>query len=236
MIFHKDLLPSIDPIFLSSGIKEELEVGHALPKGRKNTHFTKEQKDFLTEKFSSGVGAKKHKRKKVPQIALEMQMKFERKDWLTETQIQSFFVRLTAKQRSEDPTHLNNPNDDDDEENIPSFAEQDDARNLLQAIEQDDLEARIEEALETDTSIDDPHPFFVQGLDEGLCDLAKDLQECPSFDDSKLYGISKQMLLQAMSALNIPVKQRMTKSELGEMLVKFVQDKCGCVIFVEREN
>ena len=44
------------------------------------------------------------------------------------------------------------------------------------------------------------------------------------------------MLLQAMSALNIPVKQRMTKSELGEMLVKFVQDKCGCVIFVEREN
>ena len=213
MIFHKDLLPSIDPIFLNSGIKEELEVGHALPKERKNTHFTKEQKDFLTEKFSSGVGAKKHKRKKVPQIALEMQMKFERKDWLTETQIQSFFVRLAAKQRSEDPTHLNNPNDDDDEkeENIPSFAEQDDARNLLQAIEQDDLEASIEEALENGTSIDDPHPFFVQGLDEGLCDLAKDLQECPSFDDSKLCGISKQMLLQAMSALNISVKQRMSK-------------------------
>ena len=133
MIFHKELLPTIDPIFLNSGIKEELDIGHALPQGRKNTRFTKEQRKFLTEKFSSGVGAQKHKRKKVPQVALEMQMKFERKDWLTETQIQSFFVRLAARQRSKDPNEKDDV-DDDEEENIPSFAEQDDANNFLQAI------------------------------------------------------------------------------------------------------
>ena len=100
MIFHKELLPTIDPLFLNSAQKEELEIGHALPKGRKNTRFSTEQTQFLTEKFRSGVGAQKHKRKKIPQIALEMQMKFDRKDWLTETQIQSFFVRMAAKQKS----------------------------------------------------------------------------------------------------------------------------------------
>ena len=237
MIFHKELLPAIDPLFLNLRKKEELEVGHALPKGRKNTQFTKEQRKFLTEKFSSGIGAQKHKRKKVPQVALEMQMKFERKDWLSETQIQSFFVRLAAKQRSKDPNTQNDQNDDEEEE-VPSFAEQDDTNNLLQAVEQVVLANEIEEELENSNSIDDPHPFFVEGLDEGLCDLAKDMLLAPSFEESKLNEISKKMLLQAMKAYEMPVegKGKLPKQELGQILVKFIQDNCGCLLFIEREN
>ena len=76
----------------------------------------------------------------------------------------------------------------------------------------------------------------MEGLDEGLCDLAKDIKEAPSFEDSKLYGIGKARILKAMGSLDIPVKKVMTKPELGKLLVNFIQDNCGCLIFVEREN
>ena len=102
--------------------------------------------------------------------------------------------------------------------------------------EQDDLANEIDEELENGDSVEDPHPFFVEGLDEGLCDLAKDMKEAPSFEDSKFYGIGKARILKALGSLDIPVKKRMTKEELGKLLVDFIQDHCGCLIFVEREN
>ena len=232
MIFHKELLPTIDPLFLNSAQKEELEIGHALPKGRKNTRFSEEQTQFLTEKFRSGIGAQKHKRKKIPQIALEMQMKFDRKDWLTETQIQGFFVRMAAKQKLKDP----NDQGDNKEEREPTNAELDDANNLLQAIEEVELADEINEGLEKEDSIDDPHPFFVEGLDEGLCSLAKDMQQAPSFEESKLSEVSKKLLLKVMRGLDIPVNGKMSKQALGQILLTFIHDKCGCLLFLEEEN
>ena len=111
----------------------------------------------------------------------------------------------------------------------------DDANNLLQAIEEVELADEINEELEKDGLIDDPHPFFVQGLDEGLCSLAKDLQQAISFEESKLSGISKKLLLEAMRGIDIPVNGRMSKQALGQSLLTFVQDKCGCLLFAEED-
>ena len=100
-IFGKELLPTIDPLFLNSGKKEELCRGHAIAASRKSALFTKDQKDFLTEKFMLGVGILKHKKKKAQEVVKEMHQKFKRSEWLSETQVQQFFARLAAKQRSQ---------------------------------------------------------------------------------------------------------------------------------------
>ena len=63
MIFCNELLPSIDPLFLNSGIKEELARGHAIVPAKKSLPFTTAQKEFLTKKFMIGVGLTKHKKK-----------------------------------------------------------------------------------------------------------------------------------------------------------------------------
>ena len=159
-------------------------------------------------------------------------MKFDRKDWLTETQIQGFFVRMAAKQKLKDP----NDQGDKKEEREPTNAELDDANNLLQAIEEVELADEINEGLEKEDSIDDPHPFFVEGLDEGLCSLAKDMQQALSFEESKLSEVSKKLLLKVMRGLDIPVNGKMSKQALGQILLTFIHDKCGCLLFLEEEN
>ena len=48
-----------------------------------------------------GVGILKHMKKKAQEVVKEMHQKFKRSEWLTETQVQQFFARLAAKQRSQ---------------------------------------------------------------------------------------------------------------------------------------
>ena len=100
-IFSTEILPAIDPIFLHGEHKENLVKGHAIAQTRKSVTFTKEQREFLTEKFLAGVGLQKHKKKRAQQVEKEMHLTFKRNEWLTETQIQQFFARLAAKQRSQ---------------------------------------------------------------------------------------------------------------------------------------
>ena len=96
---------------------EILTQGHALPNSTPKSTFSDDQKAYLRECFHVGI-VTPHKKKKPGQVVREMReakkadgtMRFETSDWLTETQIRSYFTRIAAERRHQtnEPTdHMN---------------------------------------------------------------------------------------------------------------------------------
>ena len=228
-IFSTEILPAIDPIFLHGEHKENLVKGHAIAQTRKSVTFTKEQREFLTEKFLAGVGLQKHKKKRAQQVAKEMHLSFKRNEWLTETQIQQFFARLAAKQRSRDPTKPEFTKEELANAIVPD-EQVANALNYIEAVNELQLATRIEQDLELDDEIDRTHPFLINEL--RLCVLAKDMKECSVFQKTKIFKQSKKKLFEAMEAAGIFIPPKPTKEVLGKVLMAYIEENCDCLTFV----
>ena len=109
-------------------------------------------------------------------------------------------------------------------------AEVDDTLEHIQAINDGDLAIEIQQRLETEEYNEISHPFFVEGLK--LCALAKNMKECPVFDESKAFKISKKKLLSALDTVGVNVPKGLNKEEIAKRLVNFFEKKCDCLTFM----
>ena len=237
MIFHGEMLPAVDPHFLNSGHKEELKLGHALPPARVSHRFTKEQKDFMIDRFNRGVGNQKHLRKYAKLVALEMHKAgFEVEEWLSEKQITSYWGKLAADQRKALIAKEKGLENDD---SVPaSDALVEDTLQLLHAAQNEEAVNELEldlENLETDNE-DSPHPIEVGELENSLCDLAKDALESEEIEESMLFENDEETLMNALKAVGVNLEENSTKEELCNAIVKHVQKKCECLLFLNEED
>ena len=184
----------------------------------------------MTEKFLAGVGLQKHKKKRAQQVAKEMHLTFKRNEWLTETQIQQFFARLAAKQRSQDPTKEKLTKEQLANAEVPD-EEVADTLNYIQAVIVVQTATEIEEELEFDDDIEYSHPFLVEGL--RLCVLAKDMKQCSVFQKSKLFKVKKEKLVDAVKKIGVDLPPKAKKEKVGKVLVNFIEENCDCLTFVE---
>ena len=228
MIFHSELLPTIDPFFIIYAHKEDLEAGHALPKSRHRKAFSTKQIVFLEKAFKAGIGKQKHRRKTPAQVEKEMQeADFEVDEWLTEIQISKFFTRLKAKQTSADPTEE------------PSAEKMDEVSAIAQAKHVRDFMDRLEAGMDSNedhTERDDNdgvHPIFVENLHLSLCDLAKMTRTSQTMDDSALHQYKKKELAEALESLGLKVDRKKSKVDLCKQIVKYVQENCDCLMYLD---
>ena len=159
-----------------------------------------------------------------------MHLTFKQNEWLTETQIQQFFARLAAKQRSQDPTKEKLTKDQLANAEVPD-EEVADTLNYIQAVSEVQTATEIEQELELDDDIDYFHPFIVEGL--RLCVLAKDMKQCSVFQKSKLFKVKKGKLVDAVKKIGIDLPAKAKKEKAGEALVNFIEENCDCLTFVE---
>ena len=239
MIFHGEMLPAVDPHFLNSGHKEELKPGHALPPARVSHRFSKEQKDFMINRFNRGVGNQKHLRKMAKLVELEMHKSgFEVEEWLSEKQITSYWGKLAADQRK---TLIAKEKGLVNDESVPASDDLvEDTLQLLHAAQNEEavneLEAKMDlENLETDDE-DSPHPIEVGELENSLCDLAKDALESEEIEESMLFEYDEETLMNALKAVGVNLEENSTKEELCNAIVKHVQKKCECLLFQNEED
>ncbi len=114
--FTSSRFPELDktaqPVFYDQNLHMPAELrGWAQKPARKCTRYTPKQRQFLIEKFDSGVDGQKADYK---QTALEMQdpsNAFEASEFLTGQQVRAFWSRL-AKQRSNNPKRQETGNSD----------------------------------------------------------------------------------------------------------------------------
>ena len=239
MIFHGEMLPAVDPHFLNSGHKEELKPGHALPPARVSHRFSKEQKDFMINRFNRGVGNQKHLRKMAKLVELEMHKSgFEVEEWLSEKQITSYWGKLAADQRK---TLIAKEKGLVNDESVPASDDLvEDTLQLLHAAQNEEavneLEAKMDpKNLETDDE-DSPHPIEVGELENSLCDLAKDALESEEIEESMLFEYDEETLMNALKAVGVNLEENSTKEELCNAIVKHVQKKCECLLFQNEED
>ena len=241
MIFHEELLPTIDPILIKSGHKENLFRGHALPPPRVHTRFSEKQRKFMIDKFNTGAGKnKKHLKKKAHQVERQMQeADFTVDEWLSEKQIHSFFNGLYAKVKDAPyvETVKKNGVDQDPTEGL-TFAELDQAARTLKAIQEDEVIAQVEAGMDPNAPLDEhdddgPHPIRVPGLNEDLCYLAADVLDA-SVQYSKLKEYTNKILINAMESIDVKLNKKSTKAEICNAIVKHVQANCDCLLL--REN
>jgi hypothetical protein len=240
MIFHEELLPTIDPILIKSGHKENLFRGHALPPPRVHTRFTEKQRKFMIDKFNTGAGKNKHLKKKAHQVERQMQeADFTVDEWLSEKQIHSFFNGLYAKVKDAPyvETVKKNGVDQDPTEGL-TFAELDQAARTLRAIQEDETIAHLEAGMDPNAPLDEhdddgPHPIRVPGLNEDLCYLAADVLDA-SVQYSKLKEYTNKILINAMESIDVKLNKKSTKAEICNAIVKHVQANCDCLLL--REN
>ena len=82
-----------------------------------------------------------------------------------------------------------------------------------------------------DDDIEHYHPYLVKDL--RLCVIAKDLKECSVFRKSKLFRVAKTKLIDALKAVGVDVPSKVTKEEIGDIIIEFVTKECDCLTFVE---
>ena len=159
-----------------------------------------------------------------------MHLEFKRNEWLTETQIQQFFARLAAKQRSRDPTEKELTKEELVNAEVPD-EEVDDILNYIQAAQQVQLANDIEQDLELADVNDNFHPYLVEDL--RLCVLAKSMKESSIFTKSKIFRLPRKKLFSAMNAVGVDLPPKSTKEEIGIAIVDFIEKSCDCLTFVE---
>ena len=231
MVFQKGMLPDIDPIFLkfmreNPNYGENPTRGHALPISTPNKPFSADQKAFLKEAFDVGI-VTPHRKKKPAQVVKEMReakksdgtRRFETADWLTETQIRSFFTRIAAERRHKT-----------DE---PTVAQIEDTENLRQAVAQEELISEIEQNLTSSDGVsnDDPHPLIADQFN--LCELAKSRRDSSSVQESKFGDIEQKKLKKALNSIGIDDfgGRKATMKNMADIIVKYVDEHCGCSMF-----
>jgi hypothetical protein len=236
MIFHAEMLPTVDEIFINSGYKDSPKKGHALPQPRVNAQFSEKQRNFLIDKFNAGTGSNKHLKKLAKEVETQMQEAgFSVDEWLTDIQIKGYFNRLCTKQKAAPVSKkgkkvvvADNPSED------PTFADLDQTVREMEADEEarelHRLEAGMDPNAATDSEDEDEsHPFCAEGLNDNLCYLAADVLDS-TLEHSKLKEYTNKTLIKAMESVGVKLNKKSTKVEISIAVVKFVQDKCECLL------
>ena len=119
---------------------------------------------------------------------------FDRKEWLTKSQVQGFFSRLaSSRRRQQDPTEVDL-----------------NSRDLLREEEEADRQYLIEEV---NQELRPQHPLSYDAFN--LCECAR---------ENKLIQFNIPMLKQILRYFEIPFKSRDKKRDLIEKLMSFLQE------------
>ena len=224
IIFQKGRLPAIDPFFLTlmksdpAKYCENLCRGHALPMKKSVKRHPKKVTEYLEALFIFGE-KNPSKKKKPAEVAKEMmqEAEFTRDDWLTETQIKSYFNRLASKKLFQLKP---------DEE--PSQVQTEITANLQNAVDQMVLTEHIQKCLEEGAMPDELCPIICEGID--FCALAESIKSSKSVQESKMGEIPQKKIKKALHALGIDDFEggKATRKKMALMVQQYVEEKCGC--------
>ncbi len=190
---------------VTSDVPSREAAGWALQKPRGgNKRFSDNIRSYLTARFDAGVTG----RKADPgQVASDMRKarnndgsrKFSREEWLTKTQIKSFFSRLSAARRKQQ-SNL----DDGDEELLEEEHEYRKEENLQEEVKDMFRELAVE------------HPIFYDGYD--ICDHVK---------SGLISKFTVKILKDICEYFDVAFKSRDTKAILLSKITCMVKE-CSC--------
>ena len=177
--------------------------GWALHKVRTNKRFSKDVKDYLLAKYN--LGEKTGSKCDPQNVAEEMRKTrlpdgkkiFSREDWLTKSQIKSFFSRVTATRRKRQGSlqELDSIDQEDDDLDTEELAE----------MEENDERNDLKDIILSDIALQ--HPIIYDTFN--LCEI---------FKQKELKTFNVKMLKQISNELEIRIKSRDVKMTIIEKL------------------
>lgn len=182
-----------------------LQTGWALSKPRSNVRFSQKVKEYLTARFS--LGERSGRKADPAQVAVDMrnaknesnERLFTRTEWMTKTQVQSFFSRLAATRRKDQGMVGISPDQEEDAECLQEDANRQD---LIEKV---------------NTQLNVSHPICYDKFDL-----------CERYHSNTLQEFSVAMLKIICGHFEIPVKWRDKKKVLIDKLSEMIR-KCECV-------
>ena len=152
-----DLPTEIPKEFSEDSLEEIYDQGYALPKPKKAKRFSKDQLDFVEEKFYAGQETNQkflpaNIAKLMREAKVDGQPRFVRSDWLSEEQINSLCSRIVAKLKHPDTKEIS-----------PQQQEEvlRDMQNLSEQEAKDGLHEHVNQSLGDNLS---NHPFNVSEI------------------------------------------------------------------------
>ena len=187
-------------------ISSPLQTGWALSRPRSNVRFSQKAKEYLTARFT--LGERTGRKADPAQVAADMrnakdesnERLFTRTEWMTKTQVQSFFSRLAATRRKADKGVVGLSVEQ--EEDVQCLQEISDRQELTEMINRE---------------INLSHP---------ICYGAYDL--CERYDNNTFQEFNVALLKTICNHFEIPVKSRDKKKILIEKLSNMISE-CECV-------
>jgi len=176
-----------------------LQTGWALSKPRSNVRFSQKVKEYLTARFS--LGERSGRKADPVQVAADMrnaknesnERLFTRTEWMTKTQVQSFFSRLAATRRKDQGMVGISPDQEEDAECLQDEANRQD---LIEKVS---------------TQLNILHPICYDKFDL-----------CERYHSNTLQEFSVAMLKIICSHFEIPVKSRDKKKVLIDKLSEMI--------------
>ena len=176
-----------------------LQTGWALSKPRSNVRFSQKVKEYLTARFS--LGERSGRKADPVQVAADMrnaknesnERLFTRTEWMTKTQVQSFFSRLAATRRKDQGMVGISPDQEEDAECLQDEANRQD---LIEKV---------------NTQLNVLHPICYDKFDL-----------CERYHSNTLQEFSVAMLKIICSHFEIPVKSRDKKKVLIDKLSEMI--------------
>ena len=187
-------------------ISSPLQRGWALSRPRSTVRFSQKAKEYLTARFT--LGERTGRKADPAQVAADMrnakdesnERLFTRTEWMTKTQVQSFFSRLAATRRKADQGVVGLSVEQ--EEDVQCLQEISDRQELTEMINRE---------------INLSHP---------ICYDAYDL--CERYDNNTFQEFNVALLKTICNHFEIPVKSKDKKKILIEKLSNMISE-CECV-------
>ena len=237
MHFINQGLPEIDPLFINYR-REEIYEGYALDQRRKLAKINVKHKEFLKKIFNDGI---KNKRKANSQD-VEIQMRhhqeegnfvFDEDEWLTSSQIKSFFHQLVTQGRyKEGKTDAKSPLKKKPKkeiivDEITEKCRNEESGRYLDAI----LERQEEEDILAQMNLPDDeedHPLVRADVD--ICALSRNIQSSRVLRESDLYTLAYTDILKILQEIGCTNFQGRNKKKMGTIIVEYVKEKCTCLV------
>ena len=171
---------TVDMFTVGVPIQSQFKVGFALPFPRTSTKFTANQEDYLYDLFEAGIESKKKANPAEVEVDMRKIMvsgkpRFKDEEWLSESQIRSYFSKLAANSRRgvykkkhpklDTLEVIMNPHVQDPLEEDQECLE--DAANHLQAVEDEVFHDEIFTSIVNGERLEgEVHPIMVRVLKE----------------------------------------------------------------------
>lgn len=136
--------------------------------------------------------------------------RFTREDWLSKSQIKSFFSRVTAARRKQRNQVIRPTNIDPDDDDLDEWLEE------VEAIKGEDKQQEIKDCVLTEIALH--HPVTYDSYD--LCEIHQ---------RNELKQFNVKMLKEICCELDIPTKSRDVKAVIIEKLACELS-KCSCKV------